>query len=243
MIFEKTAFKSFKSINDIIYKFNNWNTDLDVQVWLNEFGVLLNHIYEVKACRVDIDSKSDIEVTIRQKKNKILKYYLSIKLVSNPNGFNQLDLRWSDDFVNILSIPDDINIILKKFTGEILHKRTDTKDSRRLFFDEFSTHDLNKVTSFFDKNRVKVIDYVIRGYNLTVDYYLVARNSGSTTKYILKDISSVLEFYNVGPVTLTTYGSLKIGLVILQRKGGDGGRETSKMLQFKFNPSLLLKLK
>ena len=36
-------------------------------------------------------------------------------------------------------------------------------------------------------------------------------------------------------------GSLKIGKVIMQRKGGDGGRESAKMLQFKIDPTLLLK--
>ena len=30
--------------------------------------------------------------------------------------------------------------------------------------------------------------------------------------------------------------SLKIGKIGMQRKGGDGGRDTAKMLQFKVNP-------
>ncbi|MCR2123219.1 type II restriction endonuclease, partial [Campylobacter upsaliensis] len=35
-------------------------------------------------------------------------------------------------------------------------------------------------------------------------------------------------------------GSLKIGKVTMQRKGGDGGRESAKMLQFKIDPCKLL---
>ena len=39
---------------------------------------------------------------------------------------------------------------------------------------------------------------------------------------------------------ITKQGNLKIGRITMQRKGGDGGRETAKMLQFKINPALLL---
>ena len=39
-----------------------------------------------------------------------------------------------------------------------------------------------------------------------------------------------------GPVEITRQGNLKIGRITMQRKGGDGGRETAKMLQFKINP-------
>ncbi|VEG85476.1 R.HinP1I restriction endonuclease [Campylobacter upsaliensis] len=35
-------------------------------------------------------------------------------------------------------------------------------------------------------------------------------------------------------------GSLKIGKVTMQRKGGDGGKESAKMLQFKIDPCKLL---
>ncbi|MEQ1762789.1 MAG: hypothetical protein ABL984_06525 [Pyrinomonadaceae bacterium] len=39
---------------------------------------------------------------------------------------------------------------------------------------------------------------------------------------------------------ITRAGNLKIGRITMQRKGGDGGRETAKMLQFKINPALLI---
>ena len=37
-------------------------------------------------------------------------------------------------------------------------------------------------------------------------------------------------------IRITSQGSLKIGRIGMQRKGGDGGRDTAKMLQFKINP-------
>ncbi|WP_078214738.1 hypothetical protein [Bacillus mycoides] len=39
---------------------------------------------------------------------------------------------------------------------------------------------------------------------------------------------------------MTRSGSLRIGRITIQRKGGDAGRETARMLQFKINPALLL---
>jgi len=42
-------------------------------------------------------------------------------------------------------------------------------------------------------------------------------------------------------VRITEKGSLKIGRITMQRKGGDAGRETSKMLQFKINPMELFR--
>ena len=38
---------------------------------------------------------------------------------------------------------------------------------------------------------------------------------------------------------MTPRGSIKIGKVTVQRKGGDNGRETANMLQFKLDPTEL----
>ncbi|MCB0512553.1 MAG: hypothetical protein H6552_05360 [Chitinophagales bacterium] len=37
-------------------------------------------------------------------------------------------------------------------------------------------------------------------------------------------------------------GNFKIGRITMQRKGGDNGRETAKMLQFKINPAELFEV-
>ena len=36
---------------------------------------------------------------------------------------------------------------------------------------------------------------------------------------------------------MTPRGSLKIGRITVQRKGGDNGRKTANMLQFKIDPT------
>ena len=48
-----------------------------------------------------------------------------------------------------------------------------------------------------------------------------------------------MNFFAEGAVKITPRGSLKIGRITMQRKGGDAGRETAKMLQFKINPAKL----
>ena len=61
-------------------------------------------------------------------------------------------------------------------------------------------------------------------------------------KWVLKNINEVINFYD-GDVEISPRGSLKIGKITMQRKGGDGGRETAKMLQFKLNPCELFEIK
>lgn len=44
-----------------------------------------------------------------------------------------------------------------------------------------------------------------------------------------------MNFYS-GEVIINKKGNLKIGKITMQRKGGDGGGESAKQLQFKLNP-------
>jgi hypothetical protein len=43
-------------------------------------------------------------------------------------------------------------------------------------------------------------------------------------------------------VEITNRGSMKIGRITMQRKGGDAGRDTAKMLQFKVDPTELFNI-
>jgi len=45
-----------------------------------------------------------------------------------------------------------------------------------------------------------------------------------------------MNVFGNGDVAISPRGSLNIGKIGMQRKGGDGGRDTAKMLQFKINP-------
>ena len=48
-----------------------------------------------------------------------------------------------------------------------------------------------------------------------------------------------MNHFGNGDIVITPRGSLQIGRITMQRKGGDGGRETANMLQFKINPAEL----
>jgi hypothetical protein len=68
---------------------------------------------------------------------------------------------------------------------------------------------------------------------------LVAQKIGANARWILKPINIVINHFGNGKVIITKQGNIKIGHITMQRKGGDGGRETAKMLQFKINPAEL----
>jgi hypothetical protein len=45
-----------------------------------------------------------------------------------------------------------------------------------------------------------------------------------------------MNIFGKGDVKISPQGSLYIGRITMQRKGGDGSRETAQMLQFKIKP-------
>ena len=49
----------------------------------------------------------------------------------------------------------------------------------------------------------------------------------------------VINHFGNGDVVITKQGNIKIENITMQRKGGDGGRKTAQMLQFKINPTEL----
>ncbi|NQU83468.1 MAG: type II restriction endonuclease, partial [Parcubacteria group bacterium] len=103
-----TAKAGFRNEDDIVKKFNNWETDKNSQRWLELMGYPLNEIERVKAVKLH-GYKTDVQVQITvEMKEAIATENLSIKLVSNPQGFNQIDKRWIAKYVEMCNIPDDI---------------------------------------------------------------------------------------------------------------------------------------
>ena len=68
---------------------------------------------------------------------------------------------------------------------------------------------------------------------------LVALKVEQNARWILKPINVVINHFGNGDVIITKQGNIKIGNITMQRKGGDGGRKTAQMLQFKINPAEL----
>jgi hypothetical protein len=225
---------------DVVKKFNNWKIDDYAKKWLQVMGYDITEIDKVVAVKVKGAYKSDVQAQIEiYFKNLIEAQNISVKLCSNKNGFNQVDKRWVDKYKELWEIPDDITILLKKFTGEIPNHSTSTRDESRIFLDEISEEGQNKILTFFEDNKTLILSDILKGRGiLSAEWMLVANKIvDENDRYVLQPINKVLNYYSSGEVKVTKRGSLKIGRITMQRKGGDGGRNTANMLQFKFNPN------
>lgn len=236
----KTAKGGFTNEQDVIDRFNNWKTDKVAQEWLAEMNYKIDDIEFVKASKVRGQYKADIQVRItiliKLKSQEDLQN-LQVKLVSNPQGFNQIDKRWVDKYVELWNIPSDIVKILKLFTGEIAPTKSDLRDPRRMFLDEMSESDQNKLINFIKENKILIVSDLLKGRGeFSADWTLVILKVNGENAWVLKSINHVMNVFGSGDIRITREGSLKIGKIGMQRKGGDGGRDTAKMLQFKINP-------
>ena len=90
---------------------------------------------------------------------------------------------------------------------------------------------------FFNDNKILIISDLLKGRGeFSADWTLVILKINGESKWVLKSINHVMNVFGSGDIRITSQGSLKIGKIGMQRKGGDGGRDTAKMLQFKINP-------
>ncbi|MBP8993356.1 MAG: hypothetical protein KBG30_06050 [Bacteroidales bacterium] len=68
---------------------------------------------------------------------------------------------------------------------------------------------------------------------------LVAQKINKNARWVLKPMNFCMNYFGNGEIIITNRGSFRIGKITMQRKGGDGGRNTANMLQFKINPAEL----
>ena len=144
----QTAKGGFKNENDVIKCFNKWEKDEVAKKWLKAMGYEISDIEYVKAVKVRGQYKADIQVRVRiiiKLKSQEDLQNLQVKLVSNPQGFNQVDKRWIYKYVELWNIPKDVVKILKLFTGEIKPTKSGLEDSRRMLLTEMDEKDQNKI--------------------------------------------------------------------------------------------------
>ena len=235
-----TAKNGFLNEDDIVEKFNNWILDEDAQKWLLIMEYQLNNIEYVKAVKLS-GYKTDVQVQVNIKlKDVIDAQNLQVKLVSNPKGFNQIDKRWVDKYVEMWNIPLDIISIFKKYTGEIEPTISNPKDNRRMFANEFTIDEQKKILDWLNKNKSLIVSDILKGRGqFSAEWMLVAQKVEKNSRWILKPMNFCLNHFGNGTIEITKQGNFKIGKITMQRKGGDNGRETAKMLQFKINPAEL----
>lgn len=141
---------------------------------------------------------------------------LQIKLVSNPTGFNQIDKRWVDDYVELWKIPQDVIKILKLFTGETKSTKKGLKDSRRMFLIEMSESDQNKLLDFLKKNKILIVSDILKGRGeFSADWTLVILKVNGESRWVLKSINHVMNVFGSGDIRITDIvsdGDICIGI-------------------------------
>lgn len=234
----KIARKGFKNEEYVVRKFNNWKNDRDAQTWLEIMGYNLDEIKYVTAVIIH-GYKTDVQVQITIKfKEAIDIENIQVKLVSNLKGFNQIDKRWIDKYASMWNIPEDIVKLLKYYTGEFKPYK-EVKDKRRMFLNEFSEEEQSKIIKFFEDNKTLILCDILKGRGRFAAEWMLVIQKVDKVRWVLKPMNYVLNHYSGGDVEITSRGNLKLGKITIQRKGGDGGRKTANMLQFKVNPSEL----
>jgi len=194
--------------------------------------------------------KADAQIRIIIKIGNILKIEnLSLKKANSDADYNQIDKRTVDFYQGMWGFDSEIALWLKLFTGEIHPKsqkkligKIKLKDKRRLFLSEMPEAIQKKIIQFFEENKILVVSDIIKGRGgLSADWMLVTmlNKQEKTTIWILKDINTVMNFFGSGDVEISPRGSLHIGKVTMQRKGGT---PDPTKIQFKIKPCQLFNL-
>jgi hypothetical protein len=236
----QTAKNGFLNEDDIVEKFNNWQTDIEAQKWLLIMQYNLNQIEFVKAVKLS-GFKTDVQAQVTIKlKEAIDIQNLQVKLVSNLKGFNQIDKRRIDKFEDIWSIPEEIINIIKRYTGEIKPNIINPKDKRRMYANEFSEKEQSELLTWLNQNKSLIVSDILKGRGqFAAEWMLVAQKTKTNSRWVLKPINFCLNYFGNGKIEITKRGNFKIARITMQRKGGDRGRITANMLQFKINPAEL----
>ena len=237
----QTAKNGFKNEDEIRDKFNNWKADEDAKTWLAAMNYKIADVEMVSAAKPH-GEKADVEVRIKTKGGETTEG-ISMKLVSSPNGFNQIDKRWLAHYVKMWKIPADVETALKLFLGETPPNKP-SRDPDRMYLNELDDATQKKVIDFFSANKANIVSDLFQGDGQhTAGWIMVALKGNEKPRWALRRVDYAIDYFGGGKVEITSRGSLKIGRITMQRKGGDGGRETAKMLQFKINPALLFESK
>ncbi|MBA5249880.1 MAG: type II restriction endonuclease [Gammaproteobacteria bacterium] len=246
----KTAKDGFKNELSVIDIFNNWETNDYAKKWLIAMDYHLGDIEHVEAHQISgykTDVQVEIKVSIKLKHLTDIQN-LQVKLVTNEEGArligkNQIDKRWVDTYQELWNIPENIVRILKHFTGEFPPYIDNPKDPRRMFINELSDQDSIALFNFLKVNQLLIVNDILKGRGkFSAEWMLVIiRNKKyKITHWVLKPINIVCNFFGNGEIIKSPQGSVRIGKILMQRKGGDAGRPSANMLQFNIDPTKLM---
>ena len=230
----------FQNERDVIDSFNSGTSES--LIWLKAMGVNAGEISGIRATKAPPKIKPDVFVDLFEPSGKLSRTLrISVKLSSNARGFNQIDRgkviqRYKSLWMHLST---DATTGLRLFTGDLPPLKP-SRNSKRMFLDELDEAILSEIISFFKTNKIQVITDILAGrYPEKADWLLTVDKSTQTSKIF--DMDEAIKFYATGVVGISKQGSLNLGRVTVQRKGGDGGKPSANDLQFKFDPNAILK--
>ena len=230
------AKKGFKREVEIVDIFNNIINNRN-DIYMNQIIYMLdvrnfdiNKLTEVSAL-AHSGQKYDLSVKIMYDGKE---YNFFIQSKKSEAGFSQIDKRWVDKYKELWDIPNNIVETLNYFTGMTPPCYSNTRDSRRMFLDEIEDDKVNNLILWFDRNYHKVIGTIF-GININPRVSHVIVSGSDVNDSVIVRVYKFIDLYS-GPIIISPKGSLYIGKITMQRKGGDNGRKTANMLQFKINP-------
>lgn len=238
----QTAKQGFQNEADVIEKFNNRKNDPVASARLQAMGYDLQKIASVRAVKVPPGQKTDVQVQVRieiQLQDAVDLQNISVKLVSNRSGFNQIDKRRLKKYVDLRNIPAEVTDILQHFCGEKPPCKPGTRDPRRMFIDEMTETEQNTLLEFLKANQMLIVSDILKGRGEFCAERMLVVKKTSLYERVLQPINAVMNFFGNGDIKISPRGSIQIGKITMQRKGGDGGRPSANMLQFKIDPTEL----
>lgn len=246
----KTAEDGFKNELSVVDTFNDWKTNDYAQKWLTAMDYHLEDIEYVEAHQIS-GHKADVQVEIKisiKLKHLTDVQNLQVKLVTNEEGVklagkNQVDKRWIDAYQELWNIPKKVVKVLKHFTGEFSPYIDNPRDPRRMFIDELSDQDKATLFDFLKANQLLIVSDILKGRGkLSAEWMLViVRNKEyKITHWALEPINIVCNYFGNGEIKTSPKGSIRIGKILMQRKGGDAARPSANMLQFNIDPTKLV---
>ena len=211
-----TAKNGFKNEDDIVSKFNNWKKDADAQAWLTIMNYTLNAIEFVEAIKLSA-YKTDVQVQVTIKLKKAIDIQnLQVKLVSNPKGFNQIDKRWVDKYVEMWDMPKNIISMLKRYTGEETPSTKNTRDKIRMFANEFSELEQTILINWLKSNQALIVSDILKGRGIfAAEWMLVAQKVNKDARWILKPMNYCMNHFGNGNIEITARGNFKIGRITM----------------------------
>lgn len=223
---------------------------IHIPLRIKKSDALLYHLHlEEEYTEMLKHKKADIQICLIIKLGNITKVEnISIKKANINADYNQVDKRTVDSYQEMWGFSDDISIYLKLFTGEFKAKDfpniINTKDciipEKRVYLTEFRRDIQEKIKEFFETNKLLIISDILRGRGaLSADWILVTKNDEDNVEWILVDINVAMNHFAYGNVIISQHGSLYIGKITMQRKGGT---PDPTKLQFKIHPCSLFEV-